>query len=157
MRGYYGIGIYHPKHGANVGSLWRSAHILGASFLFTVGHRYRYEITDTTQATKSIPLYHYDTLDSMIDHLPFACPLIGIELHERAHKIQTFVHPDRAVYLLGSEDSGLPPNVVNRCHTLVQLPGQFCFNVATAGSLVLFHRWQQFDELESVRGQGGLP
>lgn len=31
-RGYYGIGIYHPKTTENVGTLWRSAHNFGADF-----------------------------------------------------------------------------------------------------------------------------
>lgn len=40
-RGYFGIGIYHTKNVLNVGTLWRSAHNFGASFIFTVGMRYR--------------------------------------------------------------------------------------------------------------------
>ena len=30
-RGYFGIGIMNPKTEMNVGSLWRSANILGAT------------------------------------------------------------------------------------------------------------------------------
>ena len=38
-KGYFGIGIINPKSKTNVGSLWRSANILGASFIFTIGKR----------------------------------------------------------------------------------------------------------------------
>lgn len=35
-RGYFGIGIYNGKNTANIGTLWRSAAILGANFIFTI-------------------------------------------------------------------------------------------------------------------------
>ena len=34
MRGYCGIGIYQPKFSENIGTLLRSAKILGADFFF---------------------------------------------------------------------------------------------------------------------------
>ena len=33
---YFGIGIYKPKTQENIGSLWRTAYILGASFIFFI-------------------------------------------------------------------------------------------------------------------------
>lgn len=36
-RGYFGIGIFHGKSSENLGTLWRSAAILGADFIFTIG------------------------------------------------------------------------------------------------------------------------
>lgn len=38
---YFGIGIFNAKTADNVGTLWRSAYQLGASFIFTVGERSR--------------------------------------------------------------------------------------------------------------------
>jgi hypothetical protein len=38
--GYFGIGIIGPKTPENVGTLWCTAHALGAAWIFTVGHRY---------------------------------------------------------------------------------------------------------------------
>ncbi len=37
--GYFGIGIIHGKNSENLGTLWRSASILGASFIFTIDHK----------------------------------------------------------------------------------------------------------------------
>lgn len=34
---YFAIGIYHPKTEMNMGTLWRSAYQLGASYIFTIG------------------------------------------------------------------------------------------------------------------------
>ena len=56
--------------------------------------------------------------------------------------LEEFEHPDRAVYLLGSEDNGLPPNVVQACHRVVTISSARAasFNVAMAGSIVLHDR-----------------
>ncbi len=37
MRGYFGIGVEGISKPMNLGSLWRTAHAFGASFVFTVG------------------------------------------------------------------------------------------------------------------------
>ena len=36
-RGYFGIGIEFSNNPLNLGTLWRSARIYGAAFIFTVG------------------------------------------------------------------------------------------------------------------------
>ena len=56
--------------------------------------------------------------------------------------METFTHPDRAVYILGSEDSGLPRSVVQACHHHVALPAvrTESYNVAMAGSICMYDR-----------------
>ena len=140
-RGFCGIGIFHPKHEVNQGTLWRSAYAFGASFCFTVGPRFRKQAADTPDAWKHIPMYRFETVEDLKSHLPFSCPIVGIELHERSRPLHTFTHPERACYLLGAEDHGLPANVLEACHHLVQIDGlRMCLNVAVAGSMVLYDR-----------------
>jgi len=139
-QGYFGIGIYQPKRETNVGTLWRSARILGASFLFTIGHRYRHQCSDTMKAPRHVPLFSYESFDAFLKALPACGHLIAIELDEQAAPISNFVHPQQAVYLLGAEDYGLPPAVLNKCRSIVQLPGDFCLNVAVAGSIAMYDR-----------------
>jgi hypothetical protein len=79
VRGYFGIGIENGKTVANIGTLWRSAHNLGASFIFTVGQRYKYQASDNTKAWRSIPLFQYGGFDEFYDNLPHDCQLIGVE------------------------------------------------------------------------------
>lgn len=140
-RGYFGIGIFHGKTAENIGTLWRSANILGANFIFTIGKRYSYQCTDTMKTSRNIPLYHYADWDDFFRHTPYDCPVIGIELDERAVPIRNFAHPERCVYLLGAEDHGIPPGILDRCQTVVQLPGNYCMNVSTAGSIVMYDRF----------------
>lgn len=138
--GYYGIGILNNTSELNIGTLWRSAYILGASFIFTVDRKYKAQSSDVTSAWTRIPLYHYTTIDELIANLPYSAKLIGVELTETAVMLDGFCHPDRAVYLLGNEQIGLPKSVLKRCHDIIKLPGNYSLNVAVAGSLVAYDR-----------------
>ena len=67
-------------------------------------------------------------------------PIIGIEMG--GVPLPEFVHPPRAVYLLGAEDGGLPNRIQDQCHAIISLPSirAASFNVAQAGTLVLYDR-----------------
>lgn len=123
----------------NVGTLWRSAYIFGAAYIFTLGHRYKKQSSDTTKSWRHIPLFNYPTWEQFIQ--PHDCLLVGIEIVEEAQPIEKYKHPERAIYLLGAEDHGLTNEALNRCNQIIQLPGKECFNVAVAGSLVMYDRW----------------
>ena len=140
QRGFFAIGICHAKKEVNIGTLFRTAQSYGAAFVFTVGRRYKTQASDTTKAWRHVPLYHYATIDELVESLPYSCPLVGIELDPRAYPIKNYVHPERAVYLLGAEDHGLTNEERDRCHQLIQLPGTYCINVATAGAITMFDR-----------------
>lgn len=139
-RGYFAVGIYHPKKEVNIGSLWRTANILGAAFMFTVGKRYSNQHSDTMKSWRHVPLFHFPTLEALWESMPFSCPVVGVELDETAIPIESFSHPERAIYLLGAEDHGLPSDVMKRCHALVKLKGETSMNVSVAGSIVLYDR-----------------
>ncbi len=140
MRGYFGIGIDHPKNEMNVGTLWRSAFILGASFIFTIGRRYKRQSSDTMESWRHVPLFNYATFVDFYESLPYDCRLIGVELLESATPIGTFQHPQRAIYLLGAEDNGLTKDAERKCHSISVLPGARSMNVAVAGSIVIYDR-----------------
>ena len=138
MRGYFGIGIYHSKTEVNIGTLWRSAYQLGASYIFTIGKRYQMQSSDTPKTWRHIPLFHYETIDEL--QIPHDCQLVGIEMG--GIELQRAKHPQRAIYLLGAEDHGLPQNIIDRCHKIVSIPSlrTNSYNVAVAGSIVMYDR-----------------
>ncbi len=138
---FFAIGIDHAKTSHNIGTLWRSANLFGAAFIFTVGARYRRQSSDTMGTPGNIPLFHFASVDDLVGHLPDACPLVGVELDERAVPLEKYAHPERCAYLLGAEDHGLSPKERARCHRLIQLPGRASMNVAAAGTVVLYDRW----------------
>lgn len=137
---YFGIGIYHPKTETNVGTLMRNALIYDAQFVFTIGQRYKTQPSDTPKATLRLPYYAYETFDDFFKNMPKNCKLIGVELDEKAKKIEKYVHFKNSIYLLGAEDNGLPQNVLTKCHEIIQLPGKCSTNVASAGTIVMYDR-----------------
>jgi tRNA G18 (ribose-2'-O)-methylase SpoU len=141
--GYFAVGIWHPKTGVNVGSLWRSATLYGAAFVFTVGRRYKRQASDTTGTISRVPLLHFADVPDLVGHLPHGCPLIAVEMTPFSVPLYQFAHPARAAYLLGAEDHGLPPAVSGRCHdrVVVEAPAREPMNVACAGSVILHDRY----------------
>jgi len=137
---FFGIGIYQPKTEHNIGTLWRSAFILGAQFIFIVDGKYTPQTSDTTKAYSKIPFYKYDSFDHFYDSLPYSTQLVGVEMSENSTAISTFAHPPRAAYLLGAENNGMPEKILKRCHHLIQLPGDSSLNVGVCGSIVIYDR-----------------
>jgi len=140
MRGYYGIGIYNPKTTTNMGTLWRSAYSFGANFIFTIGRRYKKQPSDVRKAYRHIPLYNYTNWEDFKDHIPYDCQLVCIEIDNRAIDLKNFTHPQRAIYVLGAEDYGIPEEYLKGNSKVQITSGKYCLNVATAGSIVMWHR-----------------
>jgi len=144
MRGYFGIGIENCKTPANIGTLWRTAHNIGAAFIFVIGKRYKHQASDTTKASRHLPLYHYEDFNEFYKNIPHNCQLVGVEYpDDRAVALPSFPHPERAVYLLGAEDHGLSKMAKDACHKMVFIPGSklgTSLNVSVAGSIIMYDR-----------------
>ena len=139
-RGYWGVAVFGPKREVNTGTLFRTAHILGAQFIATIGRRYERQASDTLNSIKHVPFFEYADFEEFKKHLPRGCKLVAVEMGERAIWLDEFSHPERAVYLLGAEDTGLPQRVIDQCHAVIRLRGERSMNVAVAGSIVAYHR-----------------
>lgn len=140
MRGYFEIGIYQGKTPANLGTLWRSAYQLGASGVFLIGNRFQKQASDTVKAYRHIPLREYADFDHFQSSLPYDCMLVGVEMGGRS--LSGYTHHERSIYLLGAEDYGLPKEVIEKCQSIISLEAinTLSYNVAVAGSLVMYHR-----------------
>lgn len=139
-RGYFGIGIEHHLSDHNIGTLWRSAYNLGASFIFTIGRKYKKQSSDTRKAYRSIPLFQYDDFEDFYNSFPKDCRLVGIEITDNSEDVTEFKHPERCVYLLGSEGQGLTQEAMEHCHFIVEIPTKHCINVAMSGTIVMYDR-----------------
>jgi tRNA G18 (ribose-2'-O)-methylase SpoU len=140
MRGYFGIGIENIKTGFNYGTLFRSANIFGASFIFVIGKRFKKQHSDTLCSERHLPLFEYDSFEEFYSNIPHGCELVGVELIDNAIPIANFKHPARACYLLGAEDYGLSKKAVDACKDIIVLPGERSLNVSVAGSIVMYDR-----------------
>lgn len=139
-KGYFGIGCIGMKTAHNYGSLFRTAQILEADFIFLINTRFKHQPTDTMNSYRHMPLFIFDDLEHFKKSRPYNCKLVGVELSEKAIPIKNFVHPKQCMYLLGAEDNGIPREALNMCNDLIVLPGERSMNVSVAGSIVLFDR-----------------
>ena len=142
MRGYFAIGVHGIKRDVNVGTLWRSAYIFGAAFIFTIERRYEKQASDTVAAFRHVPLFHFLSMDEFLNHIPHDCQLICIENNENAISLKKFDHPERAIYLLGAEDKGIPDSITTKHKTIIiESARSFSLNLATAGTIVIYDRY----------------
>ncbi len=144
-QGYCAIGVYQGKTEHNIGTLWRSAYILGASYIFTIEKKYKKQSSDVLRTWSRIPLFHHKTFEEFMNHIPYDCRLVAIEIDDTAEDLSTFQHPKRAIYLLGSENNGLPKSVLDKCHYIVRLKGNSSLNVGVTGSIVLHDRCSKIE------------
>ena len=139
-RGFVGIGIECAASSRNIGTIWRSAQVMGADFMFIIGKRYETMRTDTMKSWKHIPLFEYPDLEHFLSSVPKGATLVGVELDELSQSLLSYKHPERVIYLMGSEDRGLSKPALDACHDVVQIPGRFSLNVSVAASVVLYDR-----------------
>jgi tRNA G18 (ribose-2'-O)-methylase SpoU len=161
MRGYFGIGVEGISKPMNLGSLWRTAHAFGASFVFTIGANYTQregERADTSKTSDQVPLYEFANLAAF--RLPKGCTLVGIEILDGAIELPSFPHPRQAAYVLGPERGRLSPELAARCAHLVKIPTRFSVNLALAGAIAMYDRTLsqgRFAERPLVSGQKATP
>ena len=161
---------------------------MGASYIFSIGARYSKQTegsADTVSAWTRLPCLQYTEWEDFVRTVPYGAKWVAVELG--GESLETFEHPRRAVYILGtsrvdcevsetavipsnylssyylyagSEDLGLPPAVVEACHHHISIPTtrMASFNVAVAGSIVMYDRKAKMDRA-SAKGaddDGGM-
>jgi tRNA G18 (ribose-2'-O)-methylase SpoU len=141
MRGYFGIGVERVSKAMNVGSLFRTAHAFGASFVFSVAGAYDRDegrLADTSDAARTLPLYEFDDVRALA--LPRDCSLVAVEITDAAVELPSFRHPRCAAYVFGGERGGLSAELLDLADHAVKIPTRFSVNLAVAGALVMYDR-----------------
>lgn len=142
---WFGIGIARGKTASNHGSLWRSALQLGAALTFTIGRRYEKKVegsADIYKTYRQVPCLPFEDVGAFMAAVPIDAQIVAVEYG--GMYLTDFEHPKRAVYVLGSEDSGLPPALVQHAHRHVSIPTAGgrpnSLNVAAAGAIIMYDR-----------------
>jgi len=138
-RGWTGIGIFGSKFSTNIGTLVRSARCFDVDYVFTVGARYK-KGTPAVGHDDHIPVFNYDEWwGDAEESLPGDGRVVCVEKIGSSTDLRRFNHPERGIYLLGAEDTGLPNEITEEYQT-VHIESDWCLNVAIAGSLALYDR-----------------
>ena len=65
-------------------------------------------------------MMNYKDWNAFAETAPHGAVWVAVEMG--GEPLEHFTHPERAVYLLGSEDNGLPESVLRACQFVVSLP-----------------------------------
>ena len=136
-RGFSCVGLYNPKNGANIGGALRAASCYQASLVAIVGRRTVRYPTDTHKTWRHTPVLF--TLD-LFGVMPHDCAPVAVEFLSGALLLPDYTHPARAMYIFGPEDGTLGRKILDRCRDVVQVPTQFCMNLAATVNVVLYDR-----------------
>lgn len=135
-RGFAAIGLVCPKIESNVGGAMRAAACYGAALLVIEAPRFIHRSTNVTKAEKHIPMI----VGPVLDHRPYDCKLIAVEIVEGAQPLPEFEHPERAIYVFGPEDGSVPTRILAKAQNVVSIPTRFCMNLAATANVVLYDR-----------------
>lgn len=136
MRGFAAIGLDRCKDKENLGGVLRAAGCYGAGLVVVSGGRLGKYATDTMRAYRHIPCIEADLLASV----PFGATPVVVELTERSKSLVNFRHPESAFYIFGPEDGSVSQDIVSKVQNVVQIPIQFCMNLAATVNVVLYDR-----------------
>lgn len=139
-RGYSVIALDNPKCLANLGGALRAAQCYQASLVIIGGARMQRIsglVTDTMKTYRHIPVLR---VDDVMEHIPYDCVPVAVDLVEGAKDLRVYVHPERAFYIFGPEDGTLGARVLSKCRDKVMIPTNGCMNLAATVNVVLYDR-----------------
>ncbi len=145
----------------NVGSLVRTAHAVAASEVILVGGQ-DWNTYAACTAEGLTRIVHLDDAAALLDHLSRQrLGLVAVELDRRAVSLFNAHYPERPCFLLGSERSGVPQQLLDAAEMVVQIPQWGLvpsLNLAVAGSIVAYDYLAKLHETGALdRPEGGLP
>lgn len=139
-RGFAAIALYRPKSDGNIGGAVRAAGVFGAK-LVVIGaartaQKGRVERTDPRSTHRHLPV---QWLPDVLDGIPHDCVTVAVEIDSCATLLPKFEHPERAYYIFGAEDEGLPEALRTACDHIVKIPAG-SLNLSAAVNVVLYDR-----------------
>ena len=134
------VALDNPKCLANLGGAMRAAQCYGARLILVGGlrmPRLGHLVTDTRKAYRHTPVL---LVDDIMDHIPYDCVPVAVDLVEGARDLRGYTHPERACYIFGPEDGTLGRRVLERSRDKIMVPTVGCMNLAATVNVVLYSR-----------------
>lgn len=151
-----GVVLIDPKYPHNVGGVLRACAAFGVPQLWWTGARVGDDrrLSGSTahigKKTWRLPREErhraYAHVEWGVDELALdrltdaGLVPVCVEVLPTAEPLVDFEHPERAVYVFGPEDGGVPKGVRHVCHRFVTIPCDGCLNLAAAVNVVLYDR-----------------
>lgn len=152
--------LHNIRSTHNVGAIFRTAEGFGIDMIILTGYtphptfdgdnRLPHIATKLTAqihktalgAEKMIPFTYYETLDEALMYCnDRQMPLLALEQADNSVSIETYTSPSSWALLLGEEVHGIPPHILDKCETILEIPMQGkkeSFNVSVATGVALY-------------------
>jgi tRNA G18 (ribose-2'-O)-methylase SpoU len=138
LRSGHSVAVIRAKNPFNVGAIIRVAHSFLVREIVLVGVEPFYE-------RAAMGMQKYETIVECPDEDAFLAhvagrPLIGVERDHATTSLWECPMPDDAVYLLGSEDEGVPTKLLEACDHVLAIPMygiNHSFPVSVASGMLL--------------------
>lgn len=149
--------LHNIRSTHNVGSIFRTAEGFGVKRIVLTGYtpypktrpdsrlphladKIHAQIHKTALgAESSVPYEYHDNLLTWLD--TNTLPLVALEQSPRSTLISDFTPPREFVLVLGEEVNGIPPELLERCEHVVEIPmkgKKESFNVSVATGIALY-------------------
>lgn len=156
-----GLVLINPKYSHNLAAAIRAASCFGISRLIWTGARVdpgpldRLPREERMKGYRDVSWSHHER---PFDHFRSDMIPVCVELLENSEPLTTFAHPDRALYIFGPEDGGVPQVYRRLCHRFVHIQAHHCLNLAAAINVVLHDRKakRQLCGLEPILATGEM-
>ena len=128
--------LVNPKFPQNVAMVVRAAACFGVGEVRYSGERMQFG----ARLPREFRLYKEVTLVNTSDMTDGWGVPVAIEFKESAESLCLFDHPEEATYIFGPEDGSIPKSILSKCHRIVQIPTNYCANLASSVYMVLYDR-----------------
>ena len=136
------LALCHTRFNVNVGVAMRSAEAAGLEALYLMGES-SLSTSPTRGAELAIPLHHApDPLSLLMMARQAGYQIVAVQQTPDSQPYHQAVYPPNPLFVLGSEDSGLPDLLREAADLVVEIPlyGLIdSLNVATAATCVVMH------------------
>lgn len=151
LRNDLSIAICRAKNPFNIGAIIRVAHSFLVREIFLIGTEPYYE-------KAAMGMHKYETIVECADEASFldavrGRPLVGVERDHAKTTLWEAEMPKDLVFLLGSENDGIPPTLLAACDEVVAIPMygiNHSYPVAIAAGMILCEWARRHDP----RGRG---
>lgn len=138
LRGEMSIAVVRAKNPFNVGAIIRVAHSFLVREIFLIG-------VDPYYEKAAMGMQKYENIVDCPDEESFlqrvkGRPLIGVERDHAQCSLWEAPMPKDTVFLLGSENDGVPPSLLDACASVLAIPMygiNHSFPVTVAAGMVL--------------------
>lgn len=147
------IALLDPKYRRNLGEAIRAASCFGLKQVWYTGNRIeiapgeRLPREERMKGYAEVDLIQYDYF---FEQFPKDVVPVAVEIMPGAELLPQFEHPEKALYVFGSEDKGIPSHIKKLCHKFVTIPTRHPLNLYTSIAITLYDRQCKNHPVENI-------